>query len=199
MVLICATDMVPLTLSTSRLQPVDREKMHSVFVKMDHDKSGYLDREEFRDVMVVLCGNVFTRVMAQWGLTLLVVPLLAQYLLDGIVWLVSFVWSQIENVEGVDLLFDTLEEQANDYTQLALSKVPSSLLGPLTKVYNMVADALENVPESVWETIPVTLISCVLGIILVPYTIFKVDEFFQNMADSSKKENEKVKGEKVAI
>jgi Ca2+-binding EF-hand superfamily protein len=46
-------------------RPVDRQRVHDVFVKMDVDQSGSLDREEFLHVMMVLCSNVVTRVMVQ--------------------------------------------------------------------------------------------------------------------------------------
>jgi Ca2+-binding EF-hand superfamily protein len=46
-------------------RPVDRQRVHDVFLKMDVDQSGSLDREEFLHVMMVLCSNVVTRVMVQ--------------------------------------------------------------------------------------------------------------------------------------
>ena len=46
-------------------RPVDRQRVHDVFLKMDVDQSGSLDKEEFREVMMVLCSNIFTRVMVQ--------------------------------------------------------------------------------------------------------------------------------------
>lgn len=46
-------------------RPVDRQLVHDIFRKMDVDQSGSLDREEFLQVMMVLCSNVLTRVMVQ--------------------------------------------------------------------------------------------------------------------------------------
>lgn len=46
-------------------RPVDRQRVHDVFRKMDVDQSGSLDRDEFLQVMMVLCSNVLTRVMVQ--------------------------------------------------------------------------------------------------------------------------------------
>lgn len=49
----------------SRSLPVDRQRVHDVFHMMDVDDSGSLDKEEFREVMMVLCSNIFTRVLVQ--------------------------------------------------------------------------------------------------------------------------------------
>lgn len=46
-------------------RPVDRQRVHDIFRKMDVDQSGSLDRDEFLQVMMVLCSNVLTRVMVQ--------------------------------------------------------------------------------------------------------------------------------------
>uniref|UniRef100_A0A7S1UZZ3 EF-hand domain-containing protein n=1 Tax=Grammatophora oceanica TaxID=210454 RepID=A0A7S1UZZ3_9STRA len=170
-------------------KPVDREKVHAVFNKMDADKSGSLDREEFLEVMTVLCSNVVSRVMAQWALTLLIVPLVAQYILDGFIWLTTTVWQQVTALDGVETVFDALQEQGEDIQGMIEAKIPASVLGPIAGAYNFVEDLVQQVPESVWESLPVTLISCVMGVILVPYTIFKIDEFFQNMADKKKTEH----------
>ena len=46
-------------------RPVDRERVHAVFEKMDVDDSKSLNQEEFKQVMMVLCSNIFTRVLVQ--------------------------------------------------------------------------------------------------------------------------------------
>lgn len=53
-------------------RPLGRERCHAIFVKMDADESGHLDKDEFQKVMSVLFGNVVLRVIAQWSLTLMV-------------------------------------------------------------------------------------------------------------------------------
>lgn len=45
-----------------------------VFVKMDFNKSGTLDKEEFRQVMMVVFGNVILQVIVQWAMTIMIVP-----------------------------------------------------------------------------------------------------------------------------
>ena len=50
---------------------------------------------------------------------------------------------------------------------------------------------LEMVPESVWESLPLTVISTVLSLIIIPWSLLKIDDFFQNMADQSAKRKAK--------
>eukprot|EP00547_Thalassionema_nitzschioides_P004382 CAMPEP_0194200360 /NCGR_PEP_ID=MMETSP0156-20130528/994_1 /TAXON_ID=33649 /ORGANISM="Thalassionema nitzschioides, Strain L26-B" /LENGTH=302 /DNA_ID=CAMNT_0038925341 /DNA_START=80 /DNA_END=988 /DNA_ORIENTATION=+ len=163
-------------------KPVDRERVHDIFVKRDADGSGSLDKLEFREVMSVLCGNVLTRVVVQWSLTLMIVPLVAQVLLDGFVWGFAFVWDQIMEIDQIDNLEDTVACQIHAYSDRILEHVPDFVIqiGTRFKV------VLDMIPDSVWDSIPVTLISCVLGCLVVPYIIFKIDDFFQSLAENKK-------------
>jgi len=133
-------------------------------------------------VMSVLCGNVLTRVVVQWSLTLMIVPLVAQVLLDGFVWGFAFVWDQIMEIDQIDNLEDTVACQIHAYSDRILEHVPDFVIqiGTRFKV------VLDMIPDSVWDSIPVTLISCVLGCLVVPYIIFKIDDFFQSLAENKK-------------
>lgn len=53
----------------------------------------------------------------------------------------------------------------------------------LVSLYDKIADTLDKVPESVWNTVPLTLLSTILGILVVPWIIFKIDDLFQYLAD----------------
>lgn len=52
-------------------RPLSRERCQATFEKFDVDRSGTLDREEFRHVMQVLFANVVFRVAVQWAMTLM--------------------------------------------------------------------------------------------------------------------------------
>jgi len=163
-------------------KPVDRERVHDIFKKKDADGSGSLDKEEFREVMSVLCGNVLTRVIVQWSLTLMIVPLVAQAILDGIVWLFVFTWDQITEIDQIEDLEDTVACRVDALTGMLKEKLPDKVV----EIGSSFKTVLDMIPDSVWETIPVTLISCVLGCLVVPYIIFKIDDFFQSLADNKK-------------
>jgi len=169
-------------------KPVDRERVHAVFVKMDVDNSGSLDREEFTQVMTVLCSNVLTRVMAQWALTLILVPLMAQYILVAISWAAIVAWTNFTELENYDEITDRCGEIGYQAKDWVVERVPGVVLAHLDTAGSKLFKLLESVPDSVWDTLPVTLMSCMLGIIFVPYTIFTIDEFFASMADRKKKE-----------
>lgn len=161
-------------------------------MKMDVDHSGSLDRPEFIQVMTVLCSNVLTRVMAQWTMTLVLVPLMAQYILSAILWAFTFGFTKLTELENYDEIVDTIDDMVVNAKDWIVEQLPAGVLLHIDTMSSSFTDLLESVPESVYSTIPVTLASCVLGIIFVPYTIFTIDEFFASMADRKKKEKKKM-------
>lgn len=132
--------------------------------------------------MSVLCGNVLTRVIVQWSLTLMIVPLVAQAILDGFVWLFVFAWDQITEIDQIEDLEDTVACRVDAFTDMLKEKLPDKVV----QICSSFKTVLDMIPDSVWETIPVTLISCLLGCLVVPYIIFKIDDFFQSLADNKK-------------
>jgi len=153
-------------------KPVDRDRVHDIFLKKDIDNNGSLDKAEFLEVMAVLCGNILTRVAVQWASTIIIVPMVAQALLDGIVWLVGLIW-----VKAPVSLINTI-------TEFALGLLPDILL----YVGNNIKYLLDLIPDSIWDCIPLTIISCVLACVAVPYVIFKIDDFFQSLANDKEEE-----------
>jgi hypothetical protein len=163
-------------------RPVGRERVHAMFHKMDVDNSGFLDREEFEEVMSVLCANVLTRVMIQWSLTLVVVPLIARKVLDLIYFLNGHFWNFLMDLDEYSPTMDKVEVFIEGLRDSCLEKTPESIL----KFCSSVGALLAKVPESVWNTVPLTLISCVLGILVVPYCIYLTDDYFQRLAEKNK-------------
>lgn len=74
-------------------RPVDRARVHQVFETMDVDDSGSLDKEEFREVMMVLCSNIFTRVLIQCAFLVFVCVLVACFTCGYSLLLLPFVAS----------------------------------------------------------------------------------------------------------
>lgn len=161
-------------------RPLSRERAETVFTKFDVDGSGTLDRNEFQSVMTVLFGNVFLRVLVQWTLTLMVVPSVAQALIDGVGWLWGWGMRVVQDLDEHSELAKAVE--------LGVEKGASYFAG-MNPYMEKAGEYLEMVPESVWEAIPLGIVSTVLGIIVVPWSIFQVDDFFQRLADKKSKED----------
>eukprot|EP00549_Striatella_unipunctata_P019571 CAMPEP_0118710556 /NCGR_PEP_ID=MMETSP0800-20121206/23459_1 /TAXON_ID=210618 ORGANISM="Striatella unipunctata, Strain CCMP2910" /NCGR_SAMPLE_ID=MMETSP0800 /ASSEMBLY_ACC=CAM_ASM_000638 /LENGTH=352 /DNA_ID=CAMNT_0006614775 /DNA_START=276 /DNA_END=1334 /DNA_ORIENTATION=+ len=159
-------------------KPVSHQHVIEIFKKMDADDSGALDKDEFREVMMILCSNVFGRVMLQWALTLIIVPMLAQQILDGIYWIIEQAILFIQNLDEYSSFFNAIEifiETKRDQLIAATPMVIRDGLGTAGKY-------LEMVPDSVWNSIPLTLISCILAMLVVPYLVFKTDDYFRKAA-----------------
>ena len=160
-------------------RPLSRDRCQAIFEKMDADRSGTLDRDEFRSVMMVLFSNVVLRVFVQWSMTLLIVPVVAKTVLDVLVqatrWLLNFVASLDEDFELADEMELTMEAAWDKLVHWA----PEALVRQASKAYHYLA----IVPASVWEALPLTILSTILGIVVVPWCIFQVDDFFQTIAD----------------
>jgi hypothetical protein len=165
-------------------RPLSRDLCQAVFSKMDLDGSGTLDRTEFRNVMAVLFSNVVLRVLVQWSMTLMIVPWVAQAMLTGILQLVALVVATIETLDEHSDVANSVELTIEDASAWCLAHSPPSLLS----VADRVSAILAMVPESVWQAVPLTLLSTILGIVVVPWCIFQVDDFFQRLADRKAKQ-----------
>jgi Ca2+-binding EF-hand superfamily protein len=162
-------------------KPLSRERCNDVFMKMDDDKSGFLDKAEFREVMMVLFGNVFLRVIVQWYMTIIFVPLLANYIVtqSGVVF--ELMTEFVLNSEEYSVIRNTIELSFEDRNYVA--EVFEKLHPIVQTSAHQVQTAFQSIPESVWDSIPLTLVSSILGLVAVPYVIFKVDDFFTWLGD----------------
>jgi hypothetical protein len=173
-------------------KPVGRERVSEIFKLRDLDHSGSLDREEFSEVMSVLCGNILTRVFVQWSLTLMIVPLVAQYLLSSLAWVVTFVWDTVSELDDFEAMEEVFLARSDQFGTFLTTVIPNVILNAFATVGNTFQAGIDMVPDKVWMTVPVTLLSCILGAIVVPYTIFRVDDFFKDMADKKSKQKKQV-------
>lgn len=160
-------------------RPLSRERCQTIFTKMDQDRSGRLDRTEFRNVMMVLFSNVIFRVAVQWSMTLLIVPFVARSILDGLVHIVQAVMTWIQTRDEHSEWIYQMEWSILNAWNGLVHWMPSTLMYTGTTVYRYGA----MIPESVWEALPLTVLSTILGIAVIPYIIFQVDDFFQAIAD----------------
>lgn len=152
---------------------------------MDSDGSGHLDRDEFEAVVMVLFGNVMMRVVIQYACTLLIVPMIAQAILSTITGTIQFVYLLIATLDernslanSVELLLEHLWHHAITFWS---SKIPSFVYSGVEVVQGW----LDAIPDSVWESIPLTLVSTILSCMLVPWSLLQIDDLFQRLAESS--------------
>jgi EF-hand domain pair len=163
-------------------RPLSRERCKEFFEKMDRDRSGTLDQSEFNQVMTVLFGNVLIRVLTQWSMTLIIVPLVANLILDGIQGSILWILNFIGNLDEHSSVADRIEVSLETSWQCLAATTPAPLLHFLTQLREL----LSFVPESIWESIPLTFISTVLGLVVVPWLLLQIDAIFQAMADRRK-------------
>lgn len=163
-------------------RPLSRERCKEFFEKMDRDRSGTLDQSEFNQVMTVLFGNVLIRVLTQWSMTLIIVPLVANLILDGIQGSVFWMLTFISNLDEHSSVADKIEVSLETSWQCLAATTPAPLVHLLTQL----RETLSFVPESIWESIPLTFISTVLGLVVVPWLLLQIDSIFQAMADRRK-------------
>ena len=208
------------------LQPVSREQCQIVFLTMDMDNSGTLDKEEFEQVMMILFGNVLFRIVIQYSLTLIIVPLFAQMILDVLYQLShkTCTWYEIiskyymsivetmansssrtigGSIDGEDgdekimLLF-----VSGTYPMLKFVAWMVGQIGMIAyKIYLSVVPyfiqviidfmfrTINSIPTRVWNTLDITFLSTVLGILVVPYCLTKIDNLLQRLSPSPPTQN----------
>ena len=161
-------------------RPLSREQVHVVFVKMDTDHSGTLDVLEFQAIMSVLFSNVLLRVIVQWSMTLMIVPWLAQFILSCFIIVITSISNVITNLDEHSAFFNFIELTIEGVIQF----IYVTILPKFIKVIiSMIERSIRIVPISVWKALPLTILSTVLGIVVVPYCIFQIDHYFQTLAD----------------
>lgn len=160
-------------------RPLSRERCLAFFHKMDIDHSGSLDQDEFHCVMGVLFGNVLLRVLAQWSLTLMIVPLLAQTALNAIYATVRATAAFVANLDEHSSVADSIELTVEGTWQCLVDTTPDAIVTMVEQLHHY----LSFVPDSVWNSIPLTLLSTLLGLVVVPWTLFQIDDFFQYLAE----------------
>jgi hypothetical protein len=115
-------------------------------------------------------------------MTLMIVPLVAQYLLNALYLIHATFWNVVTDLDEYSPVMDNIELAIESARDAIASKLPRVLVA----TYHLIMKLLDKVPTSVWNTVPLTLLSCVLGCLAVPYMIFKIDDYFQEVAEKKK-------------
>jgi len=176
-------------------RPATREYCEKIFDRMDVDHSGELDREEFEEVMQIVCAQVFSRVIIQWSMTLMVVPMIAQLIIKMLISMNNVAWGFWMEIDEFDPMRATISNVSSKVWNKILSFTPGFIQTILGMTVGKVDDVWAKVPDGIKETLPVTLMSCILSCLLVPYIIYKMDEYHEQRAEKKGKELKEVKAE----
>jgi hypothetical protein len=114
----------------------------------------------------------------------MIVPLMSQYILNALYFINDLFWNFVMDLDEYSPMMDRFELWIEGVRDGLIAKMPSILI----TFHRKFADILDKVPDSAWNTVPLTLLSCILGCLAVPYIIFKIDDYFQSLADRKKNE-----------
>ena len=166
-------------------RPASKEYVNELFDMLDENHNGTLDKEEFLTIMTILCSQITTRVFIQLSMTLMIVPFISQYLVDSIkdiYWVVRVILVEIDDAEVVSEFIFGVVSHCWD---VILLLTPPIIQGCLRSIY-------ESLSESFVSTMPLTIMSCLLGCMIVPWLLFRCDEFYNSVA-SRRSDVKKVK------
>ena len=172
-------------LGPSACRPLSRSRCHQVFARLDTARQGTLGMDEFAHVMGILCSNVLTRVLVQWSMTIVLVPLLAQFLLDKFYAAMELLYWCVVNADEYSSVADAVEVTLEHLGEQLWQALPVSVVN----ASETLVQAWHAVPDSVWNAAPLTLLSTLLSILVVPIIILQVDDCFQWLAERKSTEN----------
>lgn len=168
-------------------KPISMARTNYIFQKLDTNKDGSLDKEEFRNVLALLMGNVVSRIAFQFLCTLLLVPFLASMIfeksMDGFEIFRGKYQPLVVVGLGLDLIFNFVTELFQRSGLAALLSVPLEFVTETFETF--ILQPIAAIPEETLEDLPVTVLSSIIAMILVPYSIVKTDDFFRYLAAKS--------------
>jgi len=156
-------------------RPAGKEYVTEIFLLMDTDNSGTLNKEEFTTVMKILYSQVFTRIIIQWGLTLMIVPVISQYIIE---YATSFYWMAHEFWKGINDGIDPIELQLRKAWALLLYLTPWWM----DAMGEFLWTSLCRVPKGVWRSVPLTMLTLAQTSVALPFAIHRVEDFFLRAA-----------------
>jgi hypothetical protein len=124
-----------------------------LFEASDDDSSGDIDKEEFQQIMVILCSQVTSRIAVYYGILILLAPYLAKWTLQTL----DFI--------GVDDIFLGVDK-------LFISYAPTSLVS-----------LVGLIPDSLWSTAPEQIMSLLLFFLVIPILFNQIDQHSRSVAE----------------
>jgi Ca2+-binding EF-hand superfamily protein len=196
-------------------KPISRQNCQQLFHTLDIDSNGRLDKQEFQNVLPILMGNVISRILFQLLCTLAIVPFLAQFFLKNGYQVYQFLFLYIDCIITdyyLPIFYDKYHpllkvafgwDLLQKYGTLAITKISNvvdvadiatSIVHNITNYLIQKYDVLLNmIPNDTWRTLPLTLLSTILTMLIVPWTIIKTDQLFQYLATNTTKYSVKSK------
>lgn len=157
--------------------PASREYCNQIFDQVDLDGSGKLSKDEFREVMITLCSAILVRIVLQWALYLMIMPLAALYIMEFFEMAVKILYSIWYHIDENE----TITESA--MTLIIRCLKPLSLLVPpiVKMIYCSTCDKIQSlVSNETLQDIPLTIFTSGLSAFVVPWVILKADSFYSN-------------------
>lgn len=161
-------------------RPASRGYVNEIFHLLDVDNSGTLTREEFETVMKILYSQVFTRIVIQWSLALMILPIISKYITKYAVILPRVAH---ELWEDIDYYLDPLQRLLWKLRAKFLHLIPRWVDGRMGGLAQM---ALGRIPDGVWDNLPQMLLTLVQTYIALPYVLNRVEDFFRRLARDDK-------------
>jgi hypothetical protein len=148
----------------SACKPASRDYVNEIFILLDVNNSGVLEFEEFISGMKILYSMVLTRIVVQWSLTLLIVPVLSEWMID---------WCN----NNTYIHFLRIVDIFNMIYQL-LFQVWTKLISYIPPRHAMASDTLHKISATVWKRLPLTLIMSIQTSLILPYLLSHVENLF---------------------
>lgn len=170
-------------------RPATREYVDEMFDILDQDQNGTLDKEEFKILMTILCSQIASRVFLQLSMALMIVPFISKYLVDLIQITIGYIGMVLKEIDDNEVISEYLMGLLENCWNVIKLMTPPILQRCFLSIY-------ENVEI---DTMPLTVISCLLGCMIVPWLLYKCDEFHNSVASREslvKKKNVKKNAKK---
>lgn len=145
-----------------------------MFHKLDTDNSGTLDREEFATVMTILYSQVFTRIVIQWTLTLMIVPVTTKYILN---YATLFLFAVHNFWKDIDDDLDPLQRLLWKVWEIFLFYTPEKLDQAGLIAWMIIS----KIP---WKSMPPIILTVGQVSVALPYVLNHVEDFFRRAAHS---------------
>ncbi|KAL3779509.1 hypothetical protein HJC23_011145 [Cyclotella cryptica] len=159
-------------------RPASKQYVSEIFHLLKSDDDDTLDREEFAVVIKILYSQVLSRIVIQWTLTLIIVPILSQYIIkytNLAFWIAHEFWKDIDDE------LDPIQRLLYKLWLCFLTITPNWL----DSVGRSFARLLCMVPWETWESLPKMILTSLLVFVAVPYALNHVEDFFRRAAHES--------------
>lgn len=135
--------------------PPPRSVVNQLFEASDDDNSGGIDEEEFTSIMVILCSQITSRILAYYAILILLVPYIVRMILVTL------------DIVGVD---DSLLKVDSVFDAYA----PSFMLW-----------MVDWIPDTMWAELPNRIISLMLFFLVIPSLFNYIDETSRKRAEET--------------